>query len=97
MPRKAKTPAAKPTSARVTKGDVAAVLASLERAGSKKVREDMAPRYGIVAPKAYGVPMAKIKLVAKTIGKNHEMAAALWDTGWYEARLLASLVAEPSA
>jgi len=95
MPRKAKKPAAKPTSARVTKGDVAAVLASLERAGSKKVREDMSLRYGIIAPKAYGVPMAKIKLVAKSIGKNHEMAAALWNTGWYEARLLASLVAEP--
>jgi 3-methyladenine DNA glycosylase AlkD len=72
------------------------VLASLKRAGSKKVHADMGPRYGIVAKKAFGVPMAQIKLVAKSIGRNHEMAAALWDTGWYEARLLASLVAEPA-
>jgi len=97
MPPKAKTTAAKlKTAARVMKSDVAAVLASLERAGSRKVREEMGPRYGIVAAKAYGVPMAKIKLIAKAIGRNHAMAAALWETGWYEARMLASLVAEPS-
>ncbi len=95
MPIKAKTAAVK-TPKRVQTRDVAAVLASLKRAGSKKVREEMGPRYGIVAAKAYGVPMAKIKLIAKSIGRNHAMAAALWDTGWYEARLLASLVAEPS-
>ena len=94
MPSKAKGAASK-TPQRVTKSEVDAVLASLARAGSKKVREEMGPRYGIVAAKAYGVPMAKIKLVAKSIGRNHEMAAALWDTGWYEARMLASLVAEP--
>lgn len=94
MPARAKSTAKPSKPTRVTKSDVKAVLVLLERAGSKKVREDMSARYGITAPKAYGVPMAKIKLVAKSIGKNHEMAAALWDTGWYEARLLASLVAE---
>ena len=94
MPSKAKGAASKAPQ-RVTKAEVDAVLASLARAGSKKVRGEMGPRYGIVAAKAYGVPMAKIKLVAKSIGRSHEMAAALWDTGWYEARMLAALVAEP--
>ena len=94
MPAKAKGAASKAPQ-RVTKSEVDAVLASLARAGSKKVRDEMGPRYGIIAAKSYGVPMAQIKLVAKSIGRSHEMAAALWDTGWYEARMLASLVAEP--
>jgi len=81
---------------RAKAGDVEAALESLERAGSKKVRDEMAPRYGIVADKAYGTPVAKIRLIAKSIGKNHALAAALWDTGVYEARMLASFVAEPA-
>jgi 3-methyladenine DNA glycosylase AlkD len=70
-------------------------LASLERAGSKTLRNEMAPRYGIVAKKAYGTPVAKIRLIAKSIGPSHELAAALWDTDVYEARMLAAFVAEP--
>ena len=40
--------------------------------------------------------MANLKLLAKKLGRNHELAAALWDTGWYEARMLASLIDEPA-
>jgi 3-methyladenine DNA glycosylase AlkD len=53
-------------------------------------------RYGIVAPKVYGVSMATMKSLAKKLGKNHELALALWDTGWYEARILTSFVDEPA-
>ena len=38
----------------------------------------------------------KIQSLAKRLGRNHELAAALWDTGWYEARMLASFVDEPA-
>ena len=71
------------------------VLHRLEREGSARAREDMLTRYGIVAPKSYGVPMGAIQRLAKTLGKHHELAAALWATGWYEARLLAAYVDEP--
>jgi len=53
-------------------------------------------RYGIVAPKVYGVSMATMKSLAKKLGKNHALALALWDTGWYEARILTSFVDEPA-
>ena len=33
--------------------------------------------------------------MAQRIGKDHALALALWDSGWYEARLLAALVGEP--
>lgn len=67
----------------------------LERRGSQKNRDGMA-RYGIVAPKVYGVSMGTMKTLAKTLGKNHELALALWDTGWYEARILTAFVDEPA-
>ena len=39
--------------------------------------------------------MANIQVLAKQLGRSHELAAALWDTGWYEARMLTSFVDEP--
>ena len=73
---------------------VAEALAWLERRGTKRNREGMA-RYGIVAPRVFGVSMATMKSLAKKLGKDHDLALALWDTGWYEARILAALVDEP--
>ena len=37
-----------------------------------------------------------IQLLAKRLGRSHELAAALWNTGWYEARMLASYVDDPA-
>jgi len=69
-------------------------LASLERLGTKRTRDGLA-RYGIVAKKAFGVTVGDIQKLAKRVGKNHELAAELWESGWYEARLLAAFVDEP--
>ena len=74
---------------------VAEVLAWLEKRGSRADREGMA-RYGIVARKAFGVPMRTLLLLRKQIGTDHALALELWRSGWYEARLLAALVADPS-
>jgi 3-methyladenine DNA glycosylase AlkD len=52
-------------------------------------------RYGIPVTRAYGVPMAALLAYAKKVGKDHDLARALWKSGWYEARLLASMVDEP--
>ena len=65
------------------------------RNSSKVTREGMA-RYGIPSDRAFGVSMSNIQMLAKRLGRNHELAAALWDTGWYEARLLASYVDDPA-
>jgi 3-methyladenine DNA glycosylase AlkD len=39
--------------------------------------------------------MGKIKAIAKPFGRDHKLARKLWATGWYEARLLASMVGDP--
>jgi 3-methyladenine DNA glycosylase AlkD len=76
--------------------EVAAVLASLKHLADKRVLEDMSGRYGVFTSKAFGVSMGNLQKVAKPLGRNHELAAGLWDSGWYEARMLASLIDEPS-
>ena len=77
-------------------GDVREVLAALESKASKKFREDMASRYGIVVKKAWGVPVGAIQKIARARGKDHALALALWDTGWYDARTAAAYVDDPA-
>ncbi len=77
------------------KQEVQSALAWLERHSSKSTRDGMA-RYGIPSNGALGVPVGKIQQLAKRLGRNHDLAAALWDTGCYEARLLAAFVDEPA-
>lgn len=70
------------------------VLKWLERHGSRKDVEGMA-RYGIHTDRAFGVPMKSMQSLAKRIGRDHALALALWDSGWYEARTVAAFVDEP--
>ena len=46
---------------------VEAVLQALRSHASAKIRDEMAPRYGIVTDKAMGVAMAKMQAVAKPL------------------------------
>jgi 3-methyladenine DNA glycosylase AlkD len=52
-------------------------------------------RYNVPSEKAFGVSMKNIQLLAKQLGRDHALAAALWETGWYEARMLTAFVDEP--
>lgn len=53
-------------------------------------------RYGIVAKRAFGVSMRTMLSLKKKIGKDHALALGLWNTGWFEARLMAALIDEPA-
>lgn len=75
--------------------DVQAVVTSLERVASKATRDGMT-RYGIPNENALGVSMSNMKVLAKRLGRNHELAEGLWQTGIYEARMLATLIDEPA-
>ena len=73
---------------------VAETIAWLKRTGTKATRDGMA-RYAIPSDNAFGVTVTQLNGQAKRLGRNQELADALWDTGWYEARMLAPLVGEP--
>jgi len=81
--------------ARAARPDVKTVVASLRKLGSASVRASYA-RYGIVAPKSFGIAMNRIHRLAKEVGHDHDLAEELWTTGWYEARLLVAFVGEPA-
>ena len=71
------------------------VLAMLERKGTSATRRGMA-RYGIVAKRAFGVPMGTLLALRKKLGTDQPLSLALWKSGWYEARLLATMVGDPA-
>lgn len=75
---------------------VEAVLQALRSHASAKICDEMAPRYGIVTDQAMGVAMANMQAVAKFLGPDHALAEALWETGWYEARMVACMVDDPA-
>jgi len=70
------------------------VLAELYKLGEKRNVEGMA-HFGIVAKNVYGVSKPKLDVLARRIGRNHELALNLWDSGVHDARILAGMVDEP--
>ncbi|MBM4171541.1 MAG: DNA alkylation repair protein [Ignavibacteria bacterium] len=70
------------------------VLTELKKHGNEKNREGMA-KYGINVDKAFGVNVPVMRALAKKIGRNHELAIKLWETGYHEARHVASMIADP--
>ena len=52
-------------------------------------------RFGINPKNTYGVSIPNLRKLAKEIGRNHELAQQLWETGIHEARILASMIDNP--
>lgn len=80
---------------------VEALVQSLKGQASDRVRVDMAVRYGIRTPLAFGVPVGRIRAIARDArkrggGADHALAAALWEAQWYEARMLAVFIDDPA-
>lgn len=76
--------------------DVPSALAWLEAHATQKTLDGMA-RYGMPSDKALGVTVSDIQKLAKLLGKRHDLAAKLWKSDVYEARMVAAYVDEPAA
>lgn len=74
----------------------ATVIAQL-RENADPARLPGMARVGIDVSHALGVSVPDIRALAKRCGTDHELARALWRTGIHEARILATLVADPEA
>ena len=99
MPRTLKRTAAKATRTKAKAesslaDEVDSALKWLKRHATRHTLNGMA-RYGIPSDNALGVSVADIRALAKQLGRDHELAGALWKTGVYEARMLTSFVDEP--
>ena len=70
------------------------IIANLEQLANAQAIEGMA-RFGIRPAQALGISIPTLRKMAKDIGRNQALALALWDSGIHEARILASMIAEP--
>jgi len=52
-------------------------------------------RFGINVESAWGISLPELRRTAREIGKDHELAAYIWDSGKHEARILACLIDDP--
>jgi 3-methyladenine DNA glycosylase AlkD len=75
----------------MNKTDVLRQLQALGTAQNRKVYE----RHGIRGEQ-YGVSYAGLGKLKKQIGVDHALALALWATGNHDARVLATMVADPA-
>jgi 3-methyladenine DNA glycosylase AlkD len=47
------------------------------------------------ALKSYGIGLTVLRKLAKSIGRNHELALQLWDSNFYDAKVIALLIDDP--
>jgi 3-methyladenine DNA glycosylase AlkD len=52
-------------------------------------------RFGINVDKAWVISIPNLRKLAKEIGKDHELALKVWDSGIHEAKILAALIDDP--
>ena len=71
------------------------MVAWLKKNATRATRDGMA-RYGLPSDKAFGITMSQLKALATLVGRNHDLAADLWATGLYDARMAAALIDDPA-
>lgn len=86
---------ARPAKSEATPHDVDEVVAELRSLASESCRDGMA-RFAIPSDNAFGVPVGVIRSLGKRLGRSSRLAGELWATGWYEARMLAVFVEDPT-
>ena len=71
------------------------MIAALKGMGNPTHLAGMA-RFGINTEHALGISVTELRAYARTLGRDHDLAAALWRSGIHEARILASMVDDPA-
>ncbi|HLZ52247.1 MAG TPA: DNA alkylation repair protein [Candidatus Acidoferrum sp.] len=72
---------------------VASIMAELKKKGSEKTRKIYA-RHGMATDNMFGVSVADLKVVAKSIKGQQALARELYETGNLDAMYLAGMVAD---
>lgn len=70
------------------------IINELKKNYSEKNIAGMA-RYGINVQNAFGVSMPLMRNLAKKIGVNQKLSLELWDSGFHEAKHIASMIGDP--
>lgn len=71
------------------------IINRLKLLGDQKNVINKKNKFGIVSSNALGIYMKDLNLLSKTIGKNSELAISLFESDYYEAKLLAGKIFKP--
>ena len=74
--------------------DLKSIISELESLRSIKNLTGMS-KFGINTEYAFGISIPHLRKLSKEIGSDTELAIELWDSGYHEARILASMTADP--
>lgn len=81
----------------LTRSRAEEMLRRMKRFSSPSFRKQMAEKFGICTDKAIGTPVTTLRLLVKGLPRpDQELAEALWATGVHEARITASMLADPA-
>lgn len=73
------------------------MLVRIKRFSSPATKKQMQEKFGIHTEKALGTPVTTLRILLKGLPRpDQELADALWDTGVHEARIMASMLADPA-
>ena len=70
------------------------IIKKLKSLANLKNVEGMA-RFGINTKNTLGIPIPELRKLSKQIGKNHELALEIYNSGIHEARILACYIDNP--
>ena len=73
------------------------ILDELERLSNPAKVAYKRQKFGIIAHNSLGIYHADLKQITKRVGRNDDLALALFDTGIYEARLLCAGMFKPAS
>ncbi|MDD7579024.1 MAG: DNA alkylation repair protein [Elusimicrobia bacterium] len=80
----------------VTRSRAEELIRRIKRHATPAFKEQMQKRFGIQTQYAVGTPVTPLRLLVKGLPRpDQELADALWASGIHEARILASMLADP--
>jgi len=74
--------------------DINKIIRDLEKLGNPQALAGM-QRFGIKFKKSFGVPIPVLRKLSKEIKYNHDLALDLWKSDIHDAKILATMIAEP--
>lgn len=81
----------------LTKSRAQELVRRMEQFSSPAFKKQMKDRFGINTQYALGTPVTTLRKISKALPRpDQELADALWATGIHEARIMASMLADPA-
>ena len=81
----------------ITRSRAEEMLARIKRFATAATKKQMQEKFGICTDKAVGTTVTTLRALVKGLPRpDQDLAEALWQSGIHEARIMASMLADPA-